>query len=221
MGSVHFGAPRKFVLWLRDQLNIHTFVETGTNRAETAVWAASEFRTVITIEGYEPLYKRAVDSFSRIQNIEFRLGDSREHLGQILNTLDEPAIFWLDAHWCGVETFGKDHECPLLGELESLKSSTVPHVILIDDARLFLAPPPLPHAAAHWPDIATICHQLTNLSLPRYVVVYEDVIAGVPSNAKEGLIQFLQQNVLQQNAQAPAPPSRLRERLNRIRQALM
>jgi hypothetical protein len=49
---------------------------------------------------------------------------------------------------------------------------------LIDDARLFLAPPPLPHKVKNWPTIKQVADILpSNLDM----IVHEDVIYLVPS----------------------------------------
>ncbi len=211
MGCVRFGAPRELVLWLRNTFDVKTFVETGTNRAETSVWASDEFQNVKTIEAYEPLFRNAVESYGSRRNIEFLLGDSREHIRQLVSSLVNPAIFWLDAHWCGTETFGNGDECPVLGELESLNASAVAHFILIDDARLFLSPPPSPHDANHWPDIATICRALQNHSSNRYVAVHDDVIVAVPGFAKTSIVEFIRQTTLRvNNASRVAAESKLK-----------
>ena len=57
MGSVRFGVPRDLVLWLRDafKFKVKVFVETGTNQAETAVWASANFERVFTVEAYDML----------------------------------------------------------------------------------------------------------------------------------------------------------------------
>ena len=142
MGSVRFGVPRDLVLWMRDTFKAKVFVETGTNQAETAVWASANFERVFTVEAHEPLHQKAVETFGSCKNIRFLKGDSRTHIKSLTSSLTEPAIFWLDAHWCGENTFGKSDECPVVGELELLNASKVPHIVLIDDARFFLAPPP-------------------------------------------------------------------------------
>lgn len=191
MGAIRFGVPRELVLWLRDTFKIDVFVETGTNRAETAVWASKNFERVFTIEANELFHQRALEAFGDRKNIQFLKGDSRVHIKSLLASLPEPAIFWLDAHWCGEDTFGKTEECPVVGELELLNTSEVNHIVLIDDARLFLAPPPPPHEASHWPDIATICGLLSARATNRYVVVHHDVIIAVPDGAKPLLIEFV------------------------------
>ena len=160
MGCVRFGIPREQVIWLKDHFHLHSFVETGTNQAETSLWASNHFDRVVTIEAHEPLYRSAVERHSHVGNIEFVLGDSRDCLKSLLPTLTVPALFWLDAHWCGSETHGRSHECPVIDELRMINESSVDHFILIDDARLFLAPPPAPHNADHWPSIREICDLL-------------------------------------------------------------
>jgi len=219
MGNIRFGAPRDLVLWLSKTFQINTFVETGTNRAETTVWASEHFERVFTVEGYEPLYLKAVENFGHRSNIKFLKGDSRDHIKTIVSSLTEPAIFWLDAHWCGEHTFGKSDECPVVGELEELNRTTMPHMVLIDDARLFLAPPPAPHEASHWPNISEVCHLLTSHGLNRYVAIHEDVIVGVPDAAKPKFIEFLRNEALHRKplARQWTPGNVRRAILRRIR----
>ena len=195
MGAIRFGAPTELVLWLRDIFDVNVFVETGTNRAETAIWASANFKRVFTIEAYEPLYRQALQASGDHKNIQFLHGDSRTHMKALLSSLANPAIFWLDAHWCGEQSFGTTEECPVIGELKLLNASKVAHIVLIDDARLFLAPPPPPHKPSHWPDIATICGLLSAASTNRYVVVHDDVIVAVPGNAKAEFVEFLRAKV--------------------------
>ncbi len=204
MGAIRFGVPRELVLWMRDTFRVDVFVETGTNRAETAVWASANFERVFTIEAYGPLHQRAIEAFGNRKNIQFLQGDSRTHIRSLLTFLDEPAIFWLDAHWCGEQTFGKSDECPVVGELELLNSSKVAHMVLIDDARLFLAPPPPPHESSHWPDITKICKLLSMYDKNRYVVVHDDVIIAVPDVAKPRLVEFIRGKTHKNGLEPPA-----------------
>lgn len=208
MGAIRFGAPRDLVLWLRDRFQVNVFVETGTNRAETAVWAAENFGSVFTIEANGPLHQQAKGTFGNRENIHFLEGDSRTHIRSLLTRLTEPAIFWLDAHWCGEDTFGKSEECPVIGELELINASKVDHLVLIDDARLFLAPPPLPHDAKHWPDVAAICKLLSTPENSRYVVVHDDVFIGVPECARPGLVEFVRGEALKNVSQPPSKTTR-------------
>ena len=206
MGSVRFGVPRELVLWMRDTFKVKVFVETGTHQAETAVWASTNFERIFTVEAHEPLYQKAVETFGSRKNIQFLKGDSRTHIKSLTSSLTEPAIFWLDAHWCGENTFGKSDECPVVGELELLNASKVPHIVLIDDARLFLAPPPAPHEATYWPDISSICRLMAAHDSNRYVAVHDDVIIGVPAAATVQLVEFLRAEFIKDTS--PPAPSR-------------
>jgi hypothetical protein len=214
MGSIRFGIPQEQVLWLKDQFGLRHFVETGTNTAESSVWASRHFDKVLTIEGFEPLHRQAKNQYGQIKNIEFVLGESPAYMRALLPTLETPALFWLDAHWCGPQTYGLSRECPVLDELGALNRSDVEHFILIDDARLFLAPPPLPHKAAHWPGIREISECVAKHRSNRYVAVYEDVIYCVPGHAREKMVEHLQL-LASDAAGSTAVDSRLLSRVRR------
>jgi hypothetical protein len=219
MGAYRFGAPRELILWMREAYGMDTFIETGTNKAETSMWAAGAFGRVITVEGYEPLYRSAVAQYGSTKNIEFLLGNSPAKLREIIPTLTTPAIFWLDAHWCGTETFGLSAECPVLEEIQIINGSSLPHVLLVDDARLFLAPPPPPHVTSHWPDIRQVCDALGRDPFDRYVCVHEDVIIGVSPNSKDQLIEYIRTQLAAEiKRENDIRQSRLKSVLHRLRQ---
>jgi hypothetical protein len=63
-------------------------------------------------------------------------GDSAAVLPRILDSLDQPTLFWLDAHPCSDRSV-RDAPVPLLAELAAIAGHRVEgHVILIDDMRL-------------------------------------------------------------------------------------
>jgi hypothetical protein len=200
MGIRQFGIPRDLTLWLKDALRLRAFVETGTNKAETTVWASEHFPKVVTIEGQASLYSAAVAKHTSRRNIKFINGDSRTQLGPALDELGEPAVLWLDAHWCGEGTFGPSSECPLLEELEAVNRSSPDHVVLVDDARFFTSPPRPPHKVGDWPDLLQIARALTEGKVPRYGLIYEDVIVAVPLAARDELVSFVHR------AEAPKSP---------------
>jgi hypothetical protein len=193
MGIVRMGVPTELVLHLTNLRKCETFVETGTYRGETASWAARFFSRVITVENSRSLYEETSTRLKEKQNIEFRFGNSRTQLDMIVQDLKSSAVFWLDSHWCGGSSYGADDQCPILDELRILNQSDIEHVILIDDARLFLAPPPLPNQAEQWPTIADICTLLNNGKHKRYTVVFEDVILSVPMPVKPSLLAWCQE----------------------------
>jgi hypothetical protein len=82
-------------------------------------------------------------------------GDTRDYLELVLLNNDN-ILFWLDAHWSGGDTYGESDECPLIEGLRLIFSSRKNYAILIDDARLFLAPLPKPHKLENWATIKRI-----------------------------------------------------------------
>ncbi len=118
-------------------------------------------------------------------------GDTRTFLEGMVTRLQSPALVWLDAHWCGSpETHGVEGECPLLGELEILAAAPVEHFILIDDARLFLAPPDQPHDFRAWPSIRDVLTSPCLRNERYHVDIEDDVITAVPAGAAEWLVRF-------------------------------
>lgn len=64
-------------------------------------------------------------------------GDSAEELKKLLDTINEPCCFWLDAHG-GADKYASTDEVPLMKELEAIKNHHIKnHIIGIDDAHLF------------------------------------------------------------------------------------
>ena len=67
------------------------------------------------------------------------LGDSGALIRDVLAGLDEPALFWLDAHYSGTGTARGIEDSPILGELDSILSHRIrDHIVIVDDAREFI-----------------------------------------------------------------------------------
>jgi hypothetical protein len=207
MGQIHSGPPWEFVLPLKEGLGLESFVETGTFEGATAEQAAQHFSRVATIELSPRLFMAAESKLQTIPNVTCLLGDSRRHLASLLPGLS-PALFWLDAHWTGLEiTAGAKDECPLLGEIKVIAPVLDRHVVLIDDAGLFLAPPPSGHKADHWPSIAEIIDALRTHHSP-YIAILDDVIAAIPASgaplARQILIDLATRRDLERRAASKA-----------------
>lgn len=179
MGTVTPGAPRRLLETLRRQGGYRVFVETGTARGDTAAMAGNLFETVITMEADQGLSEAARERLSGRQGILPLCGDSRDLLPQWMPRLAGPAVFWLDAHFCGGASFGRGDECPVLAEIAAVVASPLAHVVLIDDARLFAAPPPPPHDPADWPTLDAVLAALDG-GAPRDAVLIDDVIIALP-----------------------------------------
>ena len=176
MGAFSMGPPPDLVKSLKDMFGFGTFVETGTLTGETTIWASSLFEQVYTIEASRELYDGAQERFRNIKNIVSLFGESGPELSRLLPTLP-PTIFFLDAHWSGSNTAGAKSECPLLTELGVIMPWFRKHAVLIDDARLFLKPPPPPHQIDEWPSLDDIQRETHGAT---YTAVYKDVIVLVP-----------------------------------------
>ncbi len=118
-------------------------------------------------------------------------------LPMIVEALDNLAIFWLDAHFSAGPTWGESKECPLLSEIEAINASDLDNIILIDDARLFQAPPAPPHKIEHWPDIGQVIGKLTE-NKARHVAIIDDVIIATPARKMDVVSNFLR-NYIRRN----------------------
>lgn len=112
-------------------------VETGTYRGDTIAALVDVFDRLYTIELNPKLAVRARRRFRRVRSVAVIEGDSYSELARILPMIDEPAVFWLDAHFSkGVESARGEHDPPVMWELDAVLEQPQPHVVLIDDARL-------------------------------------------------------------------------------------
>ena len=128
---------------------IEVAVETGTLRGDTTAFLARHCTRVVTIELSADLAARARTRFASTPGVEVVEGDSGRMLAEVLATVDEPALFWLDGHWSGDGTARGAVDCPLLAELETI--GRWPHalrsVVAIDDAVRFGDDPGYPTLA--------------------------------------------------------------------------
>jgi hypothetical protein len=159
---------------------IRRAVETGTWRGEGALVLARHFDRVETIELSLRLALRAKLRFALRRGITVLHGDS----AKLLAPATEPTLYWLDGHWSGPGTAGADAECPLLDELRSTSPGHRADCYLIDDARLFLNPPPPPHDADQWPSFDEIRTTVRGLRPNHDVTVVGDVIVVEPQGTQ-------------------------------------
>ena len=194
MGIVRMGPPKDIIIFLKEKCNCLTFIETGTFHGWTSFWASKNFTNVKTIEFSKEIYETTKDRFKELENIDFIFGDSRTELKKLMAEHKSNSLFWLDAHWCGSNSYGEEDQCPLMEEIEIINTSKADSIILIDDARLFLSPPPLPNSSHFYPGIAEVIEKLTK-TVPREVMVYEDVIISFPEKIKDDFIAFMQNKI--------------------------
>ena len=128
MGVIHCSIPTKLANDLRVKYGLTTFVESGLAQGTSALWAEKLFDTVISIEvDHESIATfKARNPQSKVTVIE---GDSATEIIDVVCNLRQPALFWLDGH--------TDNYTPILAELAAINFSPLPHVIMIDDWRMF------------------------------------------------------------------------------------
>lgn len=191
MGTYRKGPPEEFVDALRNKFNIDMFIETGTWKAVTTLWAAKRFRQVITIEADDRRLRSAIHSYAISHpNIKWILGDSKFKLKKMLDEISEPAIFWLDAH--SPASLGLNvTECPLLDELIAINDHICAgeHIILIDDVRCLEGDIPEKWKPGVWPTPAEVI--ALHLDLDRKTFIQEDVMFAWPSRYDQSIRRIL------------------------------
>jgi len=138
--------------------NVKVFVESGTFKGKTAMVESQYFRDVHTIELSPDLYLANLPVFQeRFPNIFAYEGDSARVLQDLVITIKEPCLFFLDAHWSGDhrvdwkksewQGYGTDtafrgdtwppsaeQQCPLVDEARVIgESFKFPSIVVIDD----------------------------------------------------------------------------------------
>lgn len=114
------------------------FVETGTYMGEMVDAVLNDFSKIVSIEFDPKLAQRAQNKFSAAPHVTILQGDSGKLLPGLLAKINEPCLFWLDAHYSGGVTGQADYETPIVREIKTiLDHPCEDHVILIDDAREF------------------------------------------------------------------------------------
>jgi hypothetical protein len=121
-----------------EQYGTPVMVETGTFHGDAIFTLRGAFRQIHSIELSEALYRRAVLDLGHLPNLRLHLGDSTSELPRIVGTLDGPALYWLDGHFCSGPSARGDKDTPVFEELTFLLGRPAGRsVVLIDDARLF------------------------------------------------------------------------------------
>jgi hypothetical protein len=123
---------------LKNKYGLKTLVETGTFLGDTLYSLYNDFNTLYSIELSEEFYAKAKHRFSKYSKVRLIQGDSGKQLFKLVPSLNEPVLFWLDGHYSGGITAKGDKECPVYEELNAIFNSSKNHVIVIDDARLFV-----------------------------------------------------------------------------------
>jgi hypothetical protein len=149
-----------------------TMVETGTYFGDMLQAVRGAFSRLYSVEVDARLYERAVRRFRDDSSVTIVHGDSADVLPQLLNSINEPALFWLDAHYSGGITAKGKSATPVLRELTAIIARDKPaHVILVDDAQCF-------GTWSGYPSVAEVV-ELVRVIRPDYKVIVQDDIIRI------------------------------------------
>ena len=194
MGAINFSLDNKLIEAIQKKLQPSIFFETGTYKGDTVFQQLNNFGKIISVELGEELWKEAASRFKGHQHVAIIHGNSWQVLAEMQEALSqESVIYWLDAHWCvASDVAGEKSQCPLLKELSSIRSLNKESIIIIDDARLFLAPPLPPHEISEWPCLSQVIRSFFELSNRHELMVVNDMIVYYPLSIKNEIVSYAQ-----------------------------
>ncbi|RZT86925.1 methyltransferase family protein [Pseudonocardia sediminis] len=184
MGQVHFGVPGGLVDHVRASTGIRVAVETGTFRGASTVVLARAFPTVVSCEAdprclaLAAATLRAAGCAERVRLVQ---GGSAECLAGMLERIDEPALFWLDAHWSPWMPVGCEPQCPVRDELTAIAgwAHAADSVILVDDASVFRdRPDDAGFRPGDWPTYTELVDLLAGVAGHRIRLTEDVLVAG-------------------------------------------
>jgi hypothetical protein len=127
------------IKYYANRFQIKMFIETGTFLGKMIIAVKDTFKSITSIELSDAIFKRALRLFKKYPHILIKQGDSATILPIVLKTVDQPCLFWLDGHYSGGITAKADIETPIISEIKTILNHPIKnHVILVDDARLFI-----------------------------------------------------------------------------------
>jgi hypothetical protein len=157
------------------RFGLRTFVETGTFAAEMTAAMRGVAHRIVSIELDPGWHARAVGRFRGCSDVELVHGDSGTRLPEVLTTIHEPALFWLDAHYSGPVTARGLIDSPIVAELEAIRAHPVRgHVVLIDDLRDF-------DGTGGYPKAADLVHWLREVDPGAHVEIRDDILRWLPA----------------------------------------
>lgn len=129
----------------RKKHHCDVLLETGTFMGEMVNAMKNKFSQIHSIELNPQFAANARARFKKYSHIKIWEGDSAERIQDVLQELRGNTIFWLDGHCCihdGQNTSRGEEDSPIMSEMnyivQHMKKYNLKHVILIDDARLFV-----------------------------------------------------------------------------------
>lgn len=125
-GDRPFGGDRYIAAEVRRLVRAHgirTIVESGTFRGATAAALGDLGLPVHTIEIDRDCYQHASAALAERKNVTVHHGCSAEVLPRLLEAIERPALFYLDAHW--------NDDWPLLTELGAIARHGLSDAVIV------------------------------------------------------------------------------------------
>lgn len=158
-----------------EKFKLKILVETGTYHGDMVEAMKGVFSRIYSIELGRELYENAKKRFDGEKKIHLIHGDSGTEMGNLIGSIDQPALFWLDGHYSAGVTARGTKDTPICDELSHILSAQDSgHVIIIDDARMFGANPA-------YPSIEELS-KLIWAKRPDFIITVEDDIIRITPN---------------------------------------
>lgn len=196
MGDVYWGLHIPLANRLGRCLRLNAAVETGTYFAGGSIQLATFFKKVWTIENDPELFDFVSSEYESIAHLHFLQGASPEILNMLLPTIDEPALFVLDAHWfpgAGPSPTEGRTQCPLMDELNAIEAKfrhLSRSAIMIDDADMFLDALGRRFRESDFPPLLSVINKLKNIFQNGVVEIIDDVIVAGPIDISETIHSY-------------------------------
>jgi hypothetical protein len=150
-----------------------TLIETGSYQGKGIECALNAgFKRVSSIDLSRHYYNFCCQKFRDNKQVKLWHGDSGDALGVMIDEATKPITFWLDGHYSGGNTAGKNQMTPIINELEQIKKKNIPEsIILIDDIGFVIE-----HAIS----LEDLTEKLMSIN-PNYEIVQtEDILIAKP-----------------------------------------
>lgn len=157
----------------KNQYHLTVLVETGTYLGDMMEAQTPHFSQLYSIELSEKLFKKATNRFATNNKITILQGDSGKVLHTLVPQLNTATLFWLDGHYSAGITAKGEKDCPIFEELEAIFATNLPHIVLVDDARLFVG-------QGDYPTVAELTAFVESKKSGYDVFVEDDIIRILP-----------------------------------------
>lgn len=161
------------------EYGIRTFVETGTGHGYSLSRLIDDFDELYSVELDPESWAETIrPMFENEPKVSTSVGDSGVWLQDLLEFwVDDAALFWLDAHYCGGAR--AEIDTPIRAELHAIfKGASMGSVILIDDARLFGGMSDHTEDFKDWPEMEWIADTAWDAGYGAYIK--DDIIRLTP-----------------------------------------